>query len=136
MIITAVIISFLVIILSYLISHKTAYPVELGISGDSGERESQFECGIEPQEEELGKETRERIYIKFYIIAIIFLIFDIESLLLYPCTLIFYNLLTTSGVGDLYLNKSFLIFLIFMGILIMGLVYEFYKNKELKFLTS
>ena len=88
MIIFAIILSSLLIIISYLISHKSSYPVSLGLVSDESERRSQYECGLEPFEEKIGIETRERFYIKFYIIGILFLIFDLETLLLYPFTLV------------------------------------------------
>ena len=45
-------------------------------SASTVEKLSQYECGFEPIEEKPGIETRERYYIKFHIVAVIFLIFD------------------------------------------------------------
>jgi len=112
------------ILLSYLISHKNNYPVQFGIISDEGERKSQYECGLESFEENIGLETRERFYLKFYIIGILFLIFDLETLLLYPMSLIFFgNILSYSEIV-----KPFIVFLIFITILLIGLYYEYRKN--------
>ena len=119
-----ILLSILIISISFLLSHRSSYPVQLGVVGDEGERKSQYECGIEPFEEELGVETRERFFLKFYIIGIIFLIFDLESLLLYPITVILYNQVTTSV--DIY--KVYIVFIIFMAILVLGLIYEYRKK--------
>lgn len=124
MIIFSILLSSFLIFLSYLISHKSSYPIQLGIVSNEGERKSQYECGLESFEEDIGVETRERFYIKFYIIGILFLIFDLETLLLYPVALLFFG-------GDLYnteLLKPFIVFLIFISILLLGLLYEYRKN--------
>ena len=43
------------------------------------EKNTIYECGYHEIEE-----PREKFYMKFYILAIIFLIFDLETILLYP----------------------------------------------------
>jgi NADH-quinone oxidoreductase subunit A len=40
-----------------------------------------YECGIVPEE---GSEGRERFPIKFYLVAMLFIIFDIETVFMYP----------------------------------------------------
>ena len=79
--------------MSYVLTHKKEY-IRSGSNINERERESQYECGIEPIEEEIGKETKERFNIKYYKVAIIFLIFDLEAILLYPFTLINRTILT------------------------------------------
>jgi NADH:ubiquinone oxidoreductase subunit 3 (subunit A) len=131
MIIFAIILSSLLIIVSYLISHKNSYPVSLGIVSDESERRSQYECGLEPFEEKIGIETRERFYIKFYIIGILFLIFDLETLLLYPFTLVpssFNYDLSFYTITNISFIKPFITFLIFISLLLLGLFYEYRKN--------
>lgn len=131
MIIFSIILSSLLILVSYLLSHKNNYPVSLGIVSDEGERKSQYECGLEPFEEHIGIETRERFYLKFYIIGILFLIFDLETILLYPFILVpsclDYELTNYFGNSATFL-KPFSIFLIFIALLLLGLFYEFRKN--------
>ena len=139
MIIFTIILSFSIIFFSYIISHRIPYPIPLGVVADEGERKSQYECGIEPFEEEIGIETRERFYIKFYIIGIIFLIFDLEALLLYPLTVIIYQN-NNIRINEILINsmqilnnkgsiiQGYIVFLIFILILILGLIYEYRKK--------
>lgn len=116
MIILSITISILLIIINYIISHKRV----LGIVNEEGERRSQYECGLEPIEENLGIETRERFYLKFFIVGILFLIFDIETLFLYPILFLY----DFSLVGSTLMLKSYGIILLFLVILLIGLIYE------------
>lgn len=136
MIIISMIISIGITILTYILN-KRSYDYE---------KLTQYECGLENFEEESIVESahRDKFYIKFYIIAIIFLIFDLESILLYPVTLLF-------NKNNLYFNpnlsldlitlitphlegiwgwevKGYIIFIIFMIMLILGIIYETKKG--------
>lgn len=51
------------------------------------EKTSPYECGIEPE-----GDARERFPIKFYLIALLFIIFDIEVVFLYPWAVVFKKL--------------------------------------------
>ena len=46
-----------------------------------------YECGIPPQ-----GSTRERFSVKFYLVAMIFILFDIETVFLYPWAVVFREL--------------------------------------------
>lgn len=102
------------------------------------EKLSQYECGIEPFDENISTgegETREKFYLKFYIIGIIFLIFDLESLLLYPIVFspafTFLHNTDIINISNITINWiPYFVFLIFMFMLILGLIYE-YKKKVL-----
>lgn len=102
------------------------------------EKLSQYECGIEPFDENITTgegETREKFYLKFYIIGIIFLIFDLESLLLYPIVFspafTFLHNTDIINISNITINWiPYFVFLIFMFMLILGLIYE-YKKKVL-----
>jgi len=116
MIILSMGISVGIIILTYILN-KRSYDYE---------KLTQYECGLENFEEESTVETREKFYIKFYIIAIIFLIFDLESILLYPVTMLFNKTNLFTDIGNI--NNGYIIFLIFMIMLILGIVYETKKG--------
>ena len=45
-----------------------------------------YECGIVPEE---GSEGSERFPVKFYLVAMLFIIFDIETVFLYPWAVAF-----------------------------------------------
>jgi NADH-quinone oxidoreductase subunit A len=59
----------------------------LGRHKPSAEKLSTYECGIEP----VGT-ARERFSVKFYLIAMMFVIFDIEVVFLYPWAVVFKSL--------------------------------------------
>jgi NADH-quinone oxidoreductase subunit A len=75
---------------------------------DSKAMDTPYECGIEP----IG-ETKDRFSVKFYLIAILFIVFDIEVVFMYPWAVI-YDELALFG---------FIEMLVFIGILVIGYVY-------------
>ena len=76
-------------------------------------KEMPYECGIAGEDPGSTK-----IPIKFYLVAISFILFDIEVIFLYPWTLTFIENIQELG-GPLLVSMGF-----FMGILIYGLFYE------------
>lgn len=72
-----------------------------------------YECGIKGE-----SSPTTQVPIRFYLVAISFILFDIEIIFLYPWTLIFIENIQEMG-GLLLLSMGF-----FMGILIYGLIYE------------
>ena len=56
----------------------------LGPKRENAEKLAPFECGSEP----IGS-PRVRFSVKFYQVALLFLIFDIEAAFLYPCCLLY-----------------------------------------------
>lgn len=74
---------------------------------------SPYECGVDP----VG-DARERFSVRFYIIAILFVIFDVETVFLFPWAII-YDELALFG---------FIEMLIFLGILIVGYFYVWKKG--------
>ncbi len=50
-------------------------------------KDSPYECGIEA----VGS-ARERVSVKFYLVAIVFILFDIEAVFLYPWAVVFREL--------------------------------------------
>jgi len=74
------------------------------------EKTTSFECGFSP----IYGQTRNPFHIQFYLVAILFLIFDLEIFYLVPLTI---SLNKISYYG-------FSIFLVFFIILTLGFVYE------------
>lgn len=68
-IITTIIIAAVVIII----------PEIFGRGEDNAEKRTAYECGYEPYED-----ARNRFEVDYYIIGIIFMVFDIEALYIYP----------------------------------------------------
>nr|QZH57644.1 NADH dehydrogenase subunit 3 [Nemalecium lighti] len=102
-IILAAIISLIISNLSYVLSKKNPYK----------EKTSVYECGFSP-----FKSTSAPFSIKFFLVAIIFLIFDLEIILLFPWS-----------SSLLYLPKiSHFTMIFFLIFITLGLIYEWYKG--------
>ena len=82
------------------------------------EKTTSFECGFSP----IYGQIRNPFYIQFYLVAILFLLFDLEIFYLVPLT-VSLNKISLYG---------FSIFLIFFIILTIGFVYEL-GNKVMNF---
>jgi NADH-quinone oxidoreductase subunit A len=79
-----------------------------------------YECGKDP----VGT-ARERFSVKFYLIAMIFILFDIELIFLMPWAVVFKNLVArTSPVS----NVIFWEMIIFIGMVAVGFVYVWKKG--------
>ncbi|HKQ58793.1 MAG TPA: NADH-quinone oxidoreductase subunit A [Candidatus Eisenbacteria bacterium] len=50
-------------------------------------KNSSYECGVDP----VG-DARERFSVKFYLVAVLFILFDIEAVFLYPWAVTFHQL--------------------------------------------
>lgn len=102
--------------------------VFLGPSHKDPEKLAPFECGSEP----IGS-PRVRFSVKFYQVAILFLIFDIESAFLYPWAAL-YRKLSCLGVvaGTQCLGTvtwfGFVEMLVFVGTLVVALAYVWRKR--------
>jgi len=77
-------------------------------SPDSKNMDTPYECGIEP----VGS-TKDRFPVKFYLVAILFIVFDIEVVFMYPWAVV-YDRLALFG---------FIEMLVFIGILVIGYIY-------------
>lgn len=77
------------------------------------EKSSDYECGFAP----LG-DTRRHSSIRFYLVAILFIIFDLEIAFLFPWAIV----LETIGVF------GFWSMMVFLGILTIGFIYEWKKG--------
>lgn len=72
-----------------------------------------YECGITP----VGS-ARERFHTRFYLVAMLFIVFDIETVFLYPWAIVFKQL-HMFGLIEMA---------VFVGILLLGLVYVWGKG--------
>ena len=83
-----------------------------------------YECGKDP----VGS-ARDRFSIKFYTVAVIFLLFDIEVLFIIPFAVAFKSLLAAEqGSGIAFGTIAFLEILVFIGTLIVGYIYVWKKG--------
>jgi NADH-quinone oxidoreductase subunit A len=72
-----------------------------------------YECGIE-----VSTDARDRYSVRYYLVAMLFVIFDIETVFLYPWAVIMDELLLF-GLVEM---------LVFLGILIVGYAYAWRKG--------
>jgi NADH-quinone oxidoreductase subunit A len=77
------------------------------------EKLSAYECGFEPFED-----SRQRFDVRFYLVAILFIIFDLEVAFLFPWAV---------SLGNIGLF-GFWSMMFFLGILTIGFVYEWKKG--------
>lgn len=83
-----------------------------------------YECGKDP----VGS-ARERFSIKFYTVAVIFLLFDIEVLFIIPFAVAFKSLLAEEKIGGIAFGTIALLeILVFIATLIVGYIYVWKKG--------
>ncbi|MDP7038320.1 MAG: NADH-quinone oxidoreductase subunit A [Myxococcota bacterium] len=80
-----------------------------------------FECG-----NETSGEARERFNVKFYLVAILFLVFDIEAVFVYPWALVFNE--SVMQKSDFTPLLVFGEMMVFIGIILVGLIYCWRKG--------
>jgi len=86
----------------------------LAIHKPDSEKLSPYECGFTP----IYGQTRSQFSIHFYIVAILFLVFDLEILLLYPISVTLYQV-------SVY---GFTIAILFFSVLTIGFIFELGKG--------
>tara|TARA_B100000965_G_C19406763_1_gene675826 strand:+ start:385 stop:741 length:357 start_codon:yes stop_codon:yes gene_type:complete len=77
------------------------------------EKISAYECGFHPFED-----TRAKFDVRFYLVAILFIIFDLEIMFLFPWSLVVMDI----GV------KGYVSMCVFLFILLVGFFYEWNKG--------
>ena len=94
-----------------------AVPIALGfVLGPRkpyGEKLSPYECGFEAFED-----SRMKFDVRFYLVAILFIIFDLEIAFLFPWAI------ALKKIGMF----GFTAMLVFLGILVIGFIYEWTKG--------
>ena len=78
-----------------------------------------YECGKDP----VGS-ARERFSVKFYLVAMIFILFDIELIFLLPWAVVFRDFVATHGLGTLIYVEM----MTFVVLLLVGYVYVLKKG--------
>jgi len=85
----------------------------LGTYRPDGEKLSPYECGFEAFED-----ARMKFDVRYYLVAILFILFDLEIAFLFPWAIVLQEI----GVF------GFVSMLLFLGILVVGFVYEWMKG--------
>ena len=89
-----------------------------GGSNPDDEKNSPYECGFEPFED-----SRMKFDVRFYLVAILFIIFDLEIAFLFPWAVVYQDFIA-SGQGLLVLVEM----LLFVVILTIGFAYVWVKG--------
>ena len=95
--------SFFFLLASFVMARQKPYAEKL----------SQYECGFEPFED-----ARNRFDVRFYLVAILFIIFDLEVAFLFPWAV---------SLGEIGVF-GFWSMVVFLGVLTVGFVYEWKKG--------
>ena len=85
----------------------------LGTRKPDSEKLSPYECGFEAFED-----SRMKFDVRYYLVAILFIIFDLEIAFLFPWAIV----LDSIGIF------GFVAMAIFLGILVVGFIYEWKKG--------
>jgi NADH-quinone oxidoreductase subunit A len=83
-----------------------------GIAKPDPEKLSAYECGFEPFEDARHK------FVRFYLVAILFIIFDLEVAFLFPWAI---------ALGDIGVF-GWASMMVFLGVLTVGFIYEWNKG--------
>jgi NADH-quinone oxidoreductase subunit A len=103
MLVIAIVMAIAFVTLSSILGPKKYDKVKFGV----------YECGVDP-----FTTATVRVSVKFYLVAILFILFDLESAFLYPWAVLFRSL-------GLF---GFVEMVIFLGILLAGLIYVWKKG--------
>jgi len=85
----------------------------LGPQRPDAEKNSQYECGFEAFED-----SRMKFDVRYYLVAILFIIFDLEIAFLFPWAVVL------DEIGMV----GFVAMAVFLGILVVGFIYEWKKG--------
>ncbi|TDJ17988.1 MAG: NADH-quinone oxidoreductase subunit A [Gammaproteobacteria bacterium] len=85
----------------------------LGPNRPDSEKQSPYECGFEAFED-----SRMKFDVRYYLVAILFIIFDLEIAFLFPWAVVL------DEIGMF----GFLAMMVFLGLLVVGFIYEWKKG--------
>ena len=85
----------------------------LGVHRPDAEKLSPYECGFEAFED-----ARMKFDVRYYLVAILFILFDLEIAFLFPWAIVLQE------IGFF----GFMAMMLFLGILIVGFIYEWKKG--------
>ncbi len=124
LVVVAILLSAVILLLAHLVGPKRSGPV----------KDATYESGMEP-----FSDARRRFHVRFYLVAVLFLIFDVELIFLYPLAVLLPRLsaaqrgagsepaasLASAGYGPVFLLVAGGLF---FALLLVGLVYEWRRG--------
>ncbi len=109
---------FLVLAVAVIFAAATVFSSKIfGPQRPTSEKLSTYESGMKP----IGT-TKERISVKYYLVAMLFIIFDLEVIFVYPWAVQFRNMYKLIGM------PVFISMLIFLVVLELGYLYVYKKG--------
>jgi len=90
----------------------------LGVKKPDTEKSNVYECGFSPY-----SDSRSQFEVRFFLVAILFIIFDLEISFLFPWSTSLSEMVTT---GEIIIG--YWMMMIFLIVLTVGLVYEWMKG--------
>lgn len=90
----------------------------LGTRRPDPEKNSPYECGFEAFED-----ARMKFDVRYYLVAILFIIFDLEIAFLFPWAIVFKDFIA-QGIGLF----AFTAMMLFLAILVVGFIYEWKRG--------
>ena len=82
-------------------------------------KNSAYECGITPT-----GDAQSRFSVKFYLVAMLFILFDVEAVFLYPWAVVFRDLPKITGSRWFGFNEM----LVYIGLVLVGFFYIWKKG--------
>src|SRR6266446_9741038 len=83
-------------------------------------KQEAYECGMEPT-----GDARQPFSVKFYLVAMVFILFDVEAIFLYPWAYIYRDMFKISHSFGVY---GFVEMLVYIAILLVGYIYLWKKG--------
>ncbi len=109
---------FLVILVAIVFAAGTVFSSKIfGPQRPNKEKDSTYESGMKP----VGT-TKERISVKYYLVAMLFIIFDLEVIYVYPWAVEFKKMFNSQGM------PVFISMIIFLVVLELGYLYVYKKG--------
>jgi NADH-quinone oxidoreductase subunit A len=92
----------------------------IGWRRPSKAKNAPYECGVEPT-----GDAREPFSVKFYLIAMVFILFDVEAIFLYPWAYVFKDMV---HMGKSMARFGFIEMMLYVAILLVGYIYLWKKG--------
>ncbi len=109
---------FLVILVAIVFAGGTVFSSQIfGPQRPDKEKDSTYESGMQP----VGT-TKERVSVKYYLVAMLFIIFDLEVIYVYPWAVEFKKMFNNQGM------PVFISMIIFLVVLELGYLYVYKKG--------
>ena len=103
-----------------LASILTTLSVAIGWRRPNRAKQTAYECGVEPT-----GDAREPFSVKFYLVAMVFILFDVEAIFLYPWAYIYRDMFKISHSFGVF---GYVEMLIYIAILLVGYIYLWKKG--------